>query len=479
MDRRRTLGLLGSVAAYAAVRPLAPAIAKTSASMTDQSESFDVTSFRETHDRDDTASFSRALRRGSKIYVPQGKGSGPGGVYHVSGLTLPSNVEIFGDGPNSIVRPGAPERSPCMLVGSRTGGELTAGITIKDIAFEGYSVEHGFSEHRHLVSLHGIAKVRLLGLTLRGFQGDAIYLGSGESPHNNLKNRDVVIQDCLFDGLNHQNRNAISVINCVGIRISRCRFKNCSRLDMPGPIDFEPNHPGLEKVGQIYIGNCSFNNCGGMAGQIAIIVPKAEASFVEYATVEMNKFEDYVGVGADIHIDVQPPTDREAKPSHRLIIRNNKGNRGNRPLVCKAGASIDLVNNNWADYANASIIGNARGPTVQHLKMSDSYRKVGSGSGESPALDIRDFGSIRISQAKFFYCGSPVSEVIRFFDGTAGNFVVSNTKFVSNSRSARRIMFVERGYKISRIRPSDFLRPGHYNSFTGFYALDSTSSAAP
>jgi hypothetical protein len=343
IDRRNVLSLLSRVSAYI-VRGL-PGL--DLASMTrrnlDQSQPLNVTSFREKSDLDDTASFVRALKRGSKIFVPQGKGSGPGGIYYVSRLALPSHAEISGEGHSSILKPATPELSPCILVESQIGEGPIAGILIRNLAFEGHSLEKGFSEHRHLVNLNGVNNVRLLGLGFRGFQGDAIYLGTGPDFHGHRSNRNIVIHGCFFDGLNHQNRNAISVIDGVEVQISNCRFQNCTRCDMPGPIDFEPNHPGLEKVGQIRIRNCTFQNCGGMAGQITIIAPDAEISFVEFAIVETNKFQNYMGVGSDIHVDVRPPMDWRQKPLHKIVIRNNVGKAGNRPVVCKAGAAIELT----------------------------------------------------------------------------------------------------------------------------------------
>jgi hypothetical protein len=465
VERRQVLCIVGVVSAHVVLRSPAKASASNRAGF------LDVASFRKESDSDDTASFVRALKRGTKIFVPQGKGSGPGGSYIVSRLSLPPNAEIFGEGVKSVLRPARPGHSPCILVESSIGRESISNISIRNLSFVGYSVEEGFSEHRHLISLNGVSGVRLSKLRLCGFQGDGIYLGTGEQSNALRKNQAVDIRDCVFDGLNHQNRNAISVIDCVGIRISNCRFENCTRIDMPGPIDFEPNHPGLEKVGRIDIRHCVFQNCGGMAGQIAIIAPKAEMSFVEYALIEANSFEYYVGVGSDLHIDVQPPIDREPQPRHRIIVRGNTGKRGNRPTVCKAGASINFVNNSWKDYAEASIIGTARGPTVQRLTISDDYARIGLANSKSPALDIRDVGKVFLKDASFTECGGKSAEVIRFVDGTAGEFIISNSTFRATKKSAQRMTFVERGYKFVKLFRPDWSELKYANKFIGFFSM--------
>jgi hypothetical protein len=82
---------------------------------------------------------------------------------------------------------------------------------------------------------------------IEGFRGDGIIFGSGLNDNaapNTLTERhnvDVTVTNCYIDGVNNDNRNGISVIDGNGVTIENNYFTRCSRSNMPGAIDIEPD----------------------------------------------------------------------------------------------------------------------------------------------------------------------------------------------------------------------------------------------
>jgi hypothetical protein len=469
-DRRQVLRIFSGALAGSAFTFASPCRAPA-ATFARSSAPVDVTTFRRNSDREDTWAFLRAFRASRKIFAPKGQGLAADGSYLVSGLAMPSYSEVYGEGQETVFRPVSASRPMCFVVQSVHGGGPVRSLIVRDLTLVGLAVEHGFAEHNHLINLNGVQAVRLVNLHLRGFQGDGIYFGTGLKGPGDRKNCDITIESCSFDGLNHQNRNAISIIDGVGVRILNCNFVRCTRQDMPGAIDFEPNAPGQEQVGMIEIRNCKFTNCGGMAGQISLIAPNAEGSFVSSAVIEDNVFFGSVGTGPDIQIDVQPPLTRAPRPSHEILVRRNVGTNGSRPMHCKAAGILKCSSNQWSVYKEGSIIGTARGPTVQHFTISDQYEKVGLSGPYGAALEIRDLDFARVDGATFVDCGRKGSAVIKFFDGRTRDFQIANSTFVATDQTANVIAYVERGYDFRSVEPSGWLKGKAPNRFVGFKEL--------
>jgi len=59
--------------------------------------------YRRPCDRTDTPAFNRAILAGAPILLAGGDGTGPGGVYLIDSVLLPSGCWIEGEGPSSVV----------------------------------------------------------------------------------------------------------------------------------------------------------------------------------------------------------------------------------------------------------------------------------------------------------------------------------------------------------------------------------------
>ncbi len=118
-----------------------------------------------------------------------------------------------------------------------------------------------FDEISHHVAASGISGLYVDNCTFTGFLGDGISITEGYDVTLNGGgyNQNVHIENCTFDGVNNDNRNAISIYYCDLFSIKSCDFRNCTRGGMPGCIDIEPNTDLTINRGGI-IESCKFFN---------------------------------------------------------------------------------------------------------------------------------------------------------------------------------------------------------------------------
>src|SRR6185369_3275835 len=94
-----------------------------------------------------------------------------------------------------------------------------------------------------------------------------------------------------FDGVNFNNRNAITVCDATDLFIEGCYFANCTASGMPGAIDIEPNAVLYSRLRNLNIIRNVFENVGGDAGVIGYFHQTAQASLVtpvQNMTIEGN-----------------------------------------------------------------------------------------------------------------------------------------------------------------------------------------------
>jgi len=215
-----------------------------------------------------------AAKGGADVHVPAG-------VYLVRGLRLRSNVRLLGAGRGHSVLRETTGASYLLSVnpgkeGSADPSQNQHDIEIAHIAFEGPVAAMGFAEHQHLLNFNGVTRLQVHDCAIRGFRGDGIFLGSGNVAETERHNVEIRIARNEFDGVNGDNRNAISVIDGEGVEISDNRFVRCSRATMPGPIDVEPDGYAFQRIRDIAIVDNRFDDCGGNIAKISIHVPVPE-----------------------------------------------------------------------------------------------------------------------------------------------------------------------------------------------------------
>ena len=202
----------------------------------------------------------------------------PAGYFDLGLVPLKSNLSIKGQGANTIVTKPFPSDFSFGhgfdAVNDPTELNNIKGVRISDVTFKGTVETDGFSEFRHLLHINGCEDIIIERCRFIGFNGDAIYIGSGFGVEKH--NRNITIRNCFFDGINKNNRNAISIIDCDGLKIHNCRFFNCSKPTMPGAIDLEPDASVFHVIKNIDIYDNYLKNIGGNVGAICAFLPLAQ-----------------------------------------------------------------------------------------------------------------------------------------------------------------------------------------------------------
>jgi hypothetical protein len=206
----------------------------------------------------DTAAVQLAINSGAKaVYFPNG-------TYLCSQITLVSGQTLYGDGPTSIIKYNS---GAALLYGlSASGATYLEDVQIRNLQLLGVGA---FSEFIHLINVNGARDFVVENCQLIGFQGDGIYLGAFTD--NTRHNVNVRISGCLFDGVNKDNRNAVSVIDGTNVRIEGNTFQNVSRSSMPGPVDVEPNNVANVLLDISVVGN-TFRNSDGANGMVSVVI---------------------------------------------------------------------------------------------------------------------------------------------------------------------------------------------------------------
>lgn len=221
---------------------------------------------------DDTSAFVAAVAyfagRGGALYCPAGN-------YSIDTITLTAGVNLYGDGVDNTVLTQRNVTGPSYgtLYADtldNTDGVYIEGLRIADLTLNGRVGTIGFSQFRHLVSWNGVKNGVIERVKFLGFCGDGLYLGSGLSGGVTVRhNYDITVRDCVFDGVNKNNRNAISIIDGVKVTVENCLFTRCTKAGMPGAIDIEPDPMPTTRLQDITVFNNKFVDVG-VAGASAV-----------------------------------------------------------------------------------------------------------------------------------------------------------------------------------------------------------------
>jgi hypothetical protein len=249
---------------------------------------------------DSTAAIQAALDAANSVYFPEG-------TYSVVSVNLNANQTIYGDGASSIILQAA-SATPTVLTNgllyadSGALGTYIENITIKNIQVKGRVDTLGFNEFLHLISLNGVSNAIIENCSVTGFRGDGIYIGTSADGTQARANKNVKINGCTIDGVNNDNRQGVSVIVGEDISITNNTFVNCTRSNMPGAIDFEPNGSSS----WIVIKNCvvtgnTFNNCGGNVATIGFFMTGSDGYTVKPSGITVANNTETNSVGGGTH----------------------------------------------------------------------------------------------------------------------------------------------------------------------------------
>lgn len=392
----------------------------------------------------------------------------PDGAYLVSSTdesTLPAGLELRGDGHDrSVIRRSYKRAGPFILHCDSRSSDPAANIerlSFTDLAFEDEVVERGFSEYDYLVMLNGVSDVLFDRVRFTGFRGDGLHLGSSTRSKVERHNQNVTVRDCVFDGVNANNRNAISVIDCAGLVIEKSRFLNCSRegdggrsepdpmnprtgIPMPGPIDLEPNQDSFAIIRDISIRDNVFSGGGGQAVCLNLL-PDA---FVDSAQTEIvihdNVMRDRWGA-----FGVQGGTPAAAANTRSQAIRfiRNDVRHCTKAFIVDGVRGVSIEDNVFADCGTMAELGYVHGNRDVSL-VANRFDRLGreeSGYG----LWVRAVDGLTISENIFSDIGFADGKfgiAIAFVEGVMRDVSIQDNEFVSpEGRTTEAITVFQKG----------------------------------
>jgi hypothetical protein len=286
---------------------------------------------------DDSSAFRLATGIASKLFIPAGTYFFRGeNSWNTDGFSLTSNIEIFGEGDTTILK----QDDTCKtLINANQGRGGTTSISdnIKNVHLHDFKIlgsADGLIEQHPMINLNAVSDVVIDRLTLSGFVGDAIYIGSSNVAGVERHNMDVVVRNCRFDGVTSFTRNGISIIDGTNILIEDNFFTNIGASGEPGCVDIEPNSDAFAIIKNITIRRNRFT--GGNASAIAILLKKMVSVATTPPvgiTVEHNVIDGCYKAFA--FSGYAMPTD--ASPRMGISLRKNV------ILNCKYPATIDGV----------------------------------------------------------------------------------------------------------------------------------------
>ena len=239
--------------------------------------------------------------------------------------------------------------------GDPNGLLAVKNITISKLWFKGTSDTDGFFEHKHLINLNGVKDVLIRDCSFSAFNGDAIYIGSGVEVEKHNKNVSIIHN--YFDGVNKQNRNAISVIDGDCIIIDSNHISNCTRTDMPGAIDIEPDKNRYHIIRNISITNNHICDIGGNVSAITVFLPLSQH---ELNTPVFNidiSGNTIIQVMNGIGVYQRNEATAQSKP-HNLTITNNKVIMASGyPLGLYGVRNVDVVENTFDRFKTNIYLG--------------------------------------------------------------------------------------------------------------------------
>lgn len=223
---------------------------------------------------DDTTAIQDAFNSGHTVLIDR--------PYAAGSLTAASGLTVLGAATGVLKRPAG--KNYTISINSGSAGTSSTANNIRDVAFIGLNFDDNittntFRQGDAQLNLNACSDVLVQGCSFKGFRSDAIYLGSSNTASTERHNQRVKIIDCWFDGVNNDNRNAISIIDGEDVLIQGNSFINCTRSDMPGAIDAEPNSGNTFAVlRNLTIANNVFRAVGGTAGVICLWLPIAQSA---------------------------------------------------------------------------------------------------------------------------------------------------------------------------------------------------------
>jgi hypothetical protein len=363
----------------------------------------------------DTTAFLNAFATGKAVYAPAG-------TYLTDIQTMPSNSYLFGDGASTIIKPLTPDvRSALGTLPA--ANQFISNVTLRDIKLLGAVAGSGFSEQKHLAAFNGVRNLLVERCIFEGFRGDGLYIGTGNGDGLERHNENVIVKDCVFDGVNNDNRQGISIIDIDGMLIEGNRFQNCTRANMPGAIDFEPDTETYRIVRNVSVVNNNFYNVGGNVGVIAFffVTPETWVNAPCNFVVDGNTFEncDNTPLFAGLSIVTGTADDLE---DQNFVFSNNLARNCSRWAVQFFDTkNLKLVNNTFYKITNQARLAGGTSTNIDMLVSGNSFIECGYSTGTG--FSVFNAQRLTIENNLFKDCGAGAGAAALAFDTGTSSYV--------------------------------------------------------
>jgi hypothetical protein len=423
---------------------------------------------------DDTVAIQSAISAAHAVHFPAG-------TYRCNVVMLDAGTMLYGDGPQSIIKQtgSIPASTGSLFANSGSASVQLDGIVIRDMRIEGENISSPtFSEFKHLVSLNGVKNAIIENVQFVGFQGDGLYIGSGNIGGQERHNLNVAIRSCTFDGVNAENRNGISVIDGDTVTIEECLFTNTTKTGMPGSIDCEPDANAFAVIRNVSIRGNRF--IGGNEAAIALLLQ--DQSFLttphENFLIEGNFIQKPKGFnfnGENLSL-----TDNTL-PYGVLFLRNViKGS--DTPFIIDGARGLTLQENTFEQSQFPAELGYVTGNFDCSLIGNTFYRCGENNTSGTRGLYIRTAQRITLENNSFVDCGradGSAGRSIEFVSGNSGSYIfLRNNEFSSPTGRTNYVIFAS-GYTFNNGTNEDFQNQYLFSSNNDFIANYSSRSSAP
>lgn len=416
--------------------------------------------FRRTGDRDDTAALRRAADTGAIIYVPPGSYS----IAMEDDTSLPSNLRLRGAGAaRSIIRRSYDPGGPFILFADSRSAMWENNLTgwrISGLGFKDDVETRGYSEFNYMVMLSGVTDAIIEDCTFTGFRGDAIYLGSSTVRAVERHNRDVAIRRCVFDGVNSNNRNAISILDGERVLIEDCRFENIGRpggegqfdpmnpasgLQNPGAIDIEPEDTGFSRVDNVRVRRNHFRGGGGAAVTLNLFANTPQ-SYTRNIHIEQNVAVDRVS-GFSVRSFIHP--DRGQQP-YNIRFTDNEISQCRKPFLVDGVADVAFSGNSFIQCGEAAEIGWTQS-VADIVLQNNSFLRCGTAQGF--ALWVRSANGLTLRNNAFVDCGLADGSLgipLAFVEGTSRKVTLIDNRIVGQIGRTTEAVTIFNGAAVER-----------------------------
>lgn len=397
----------------------------------------------------DDAALAAAIADGRRtIYLPAGQGLGDNGEYLIgiedaSTNNLTSGLRLIGDGPGQTVVQ-TPDDT-FAFVFHYMAATTAAGDRIRDLVIEGMTLDgqvetYGFIEQHSLLALRGSDGVTIKNVEFLGPRGDGITMHARNplsGPYSARHNYNLDISNCVFDGVNNDNRNGISILDLDGFYFRNLTMRNLSKSTMPGPIDFEPDSTDTTAVLRSgVIDGVDFDSNGGNFGEIGFLIPAEVVTPPQDVTVRNVRSRGYVGAATGTLISYAGNRAcTTASLFQNIVFENIRGTgaAGYRPFQIDGARGV-TIKGRWDTYGKPPFIGFETTEGCADLVVDVDLQAVGTASGED-GLWIGEVDGL-VLNAVIRDCGENAAGhyPIRLIDGrTSARLVLNDVQIFKRS----------------------------------------------